>query len=44
MRRAVNSRIFVFLLVAIAFGITTRGRLTLTSDAKAFYIPLADAI
>jgi hypothetical protein len=42
-RRAVASPLFVFLLVAATFGISTRGRLQPSSDMK-FYVSLADAV
>jgi 4-amino-4-deoxy-L-arabinose transferase-like glycosyltransferase len=42
-RRAVASPLFVFLLAAVTFGISTRGRLQPSPDMK-FYVRLADAV
>lgn len=43
LHRAVSSRAFVFLLVAAAFAVTTKGRLKLTPDSP-MYLSLAEAI
>src|SRR5438132_6346905 len=43
LHRAVSSRAFVFVLVALAFAATTGGRLKLTPDSP-MYLGLADAV